>query len=143
MGEWRYSSTILDLGTRSRRVVSLTNRGKSSRYPLDRKLAGPQNWSRRCGAQIYFLPLLVIDHRSSSPSLYRLRYPGSCLPDNAYKSHSRDSVLQIRRKALAIVCLFPCFSKQTWRLCAEISHNRFHPPAFKFGLQISPQHHST
>jgi hypothetical protein len=41
---------ILDLGSRWRWVVSFTPRplysqGKSSRYPLDRKLNGPQSWS--------------------------------------------------------------------------------------------------
>jgi hypothetical protein len=50
MGEWRYSSTFLDLGTRWRWVVSFTPlplypRGKSSRYPLDRRLGGPESVS--------------------------------------------------------------------------------------------------
>jgi hypothetical protein len=26
-------------------------RGKSHRYPLDRRLGGPQNWSGRCGEE--------------------------------------------------------------------------------------------
>jgi hypothetical protein len=48
MGEWRYSSTILDLGTRWRREVSFTPqplylRGNFPRYPLDGRLGGPQN----------------------------------------------------------------------------------------------------
>jgi hypothetical protein len=46
-GEWRYSSTILDLGTRWRWVASfmprpLYPRGNSRRYPLDRWLFRPQ-----------------------------------------------------------------------------------------------------
>jgi hypothetical protein len=51
--EWRYSSThIFDLGTRCRWVVSFTPRllypqGKSPRYPLDRRLYGPQSHSWR------------------------------------------------------------------------------------------------
>jgi hypothetical protein len=54
--EWRYSSTILDLGTRWRRVVSFTpmplyHRGKSPRYPLDRRLGAPQSQFRRCGGE--------------------------------------------------------------------------------------------
>jgi hypothetical protein len=44
MGEWRYRSTIFNLGTRCR-VISFTSlklyaRGKSHRYPLDRTLGG-------------------------------------------------------------------------------------------------------
>jgi hypothetical protein len=54
MEEWRYSSTILDLGIRWRWVVSFTleplyPRGKSARYPLDMRLSGPQGRSGRCG----------------------------------------------------------------------------------------------
>jgi hypothetical protein len=53
MGEWRYSSTILYLGTGFRRVVSVTPlsfypRGKSPWYPLDRRLGGPQSWTGHC-----------------------------------------------------------------------------------------------
>jgi hypothetical protein len=54
MGEWRYSSTFLDLGTRWRRMVTFTHMplyppGKCPRYPLDRSLGGPQNRFGRCG----------------------------------------------------------------------------------------------
>jgi hypothetical protein len=53
MGEWRYSSIILDLGTRWRWVVSFTYRplyprGNRPRYLLVRRLGGPQSWSKRC-----------------------------------------------------------------------------------------------
>jgi hypothetical protein len=46
--EWRYSSTILYFGAGWRWVVSFTpwslySRGKSARYPLDRRLGGLQN----------------------------------------------------------------------------------------------------
>jgi hypothetical protein len=56
IGEWRYLSTILDLGTRWRWVVRFTAwplypLGKRSRYPLDRRLRGPQSRSGRCGVQ--------------------------------------------------------------------------------------------
>jgi hypothetical protein len=45
MEKWKYISTVLDLGTRQRRVVSFTPRplypwGKSPRYPLGRRLGG-------------------------------------------------------------------------------------------------------
>jgi hypothetical protein len=51
MGEWMCRSTFLDLGTSWRWVVSFTSRphyrqGKSPRYPLDRRLGGPQSQSR-------------------------------------------------------------------------------------------------
>jgi hypothetical protein len=54
MGEGRYSSTILYLGTRCRSVVSFTPRplyprGKNPRYPLDRRLGWPQSRSGRYG----------------------------------------------------------------------------------------------
>jgi hypothetical protein len=56
MDEWRYSSTILDLGTRWRRVVSFTPRplyprGNRPRYPLYRRLGGPQSRSERHGEE--------------------------------------------------------------------------------------------
>jgi hypothetical protein len=53
VGEWRYSSTFLNLSTRWRWVVSFTPlplypRGKSPRYPLDRRLGEPQSRSGPC-----------------------------------------------------------------------------------------------
>jgi hypothetical protein len=54
MEEWRYSSIFLVVGTRWGWVVSFTplplySRGKSTRYPLDRSLGGPQSRSGRSG----------------------------------------------------------------------------------------------
>jgi hypothetical protein len=62
MREWRYSSIILDLGTRWRRMVSFTPlplnpRGKGSRYPLDRRPARPQSRSGHCGEEKNLLSL--------------------------------------------------------------------------------------
>jgi hypothetical protein len=56
MGEWRYSSTILDLGTRGRWVVNFTPlplylRGRRSRYLFDMRLGGLQGRSGPCGEQ--------------------------------------------------------------------------------------------
>jgi hypothetical protein len=67
VGEWRYSSTILDVGLSWRRVVSFTTqplypRGKSARYPLGRSVGGPQNRSRRCGKE-KILPLSGLELR--------------------------------------------------------------------------------
>jgi hypothetical protein len=59
---WRYSSTILDLGTGWRWVVSFTTQplyfqGKSPRYPLDRRLGEEKN----------LFPLPATESRVSSP----------------------------------------------------------------------------
>jgi hypothetical protein len=56
MGEWRYSSTFLDLGTRWRSVVSFTSlplyrRRKNLRDPLERRLGRSQSRSGRCGGE--------------------------------------------------------------------------------------------
>jgi hypothetical protein len=62
MEEWRYSSTILDLGSRWRWVVSFTPRqlyprAKNWRCPLDRKLGEPQYCSWRCGGKKNLAPV--------------------------------------------------------------------------------------
>jgi hypothetical protein len=56
MGEWMSSSTVLYLCTRWRWVVicrprALYLKGKSSRYPLDRKIGGQHNLSGLCGEE--------------------------------------------------------------------------------------------
>jgi hypothetical protein len=56
MGEYRYGSTIRDLSTRWKRVVSfmhwlLEPRGRSRRQQLDRRLGGPHSLSGRCGVE--------------------------------------------------------------------------------------------
>jgi hypothetical protein len=51
MGEWRYSSTILDLGTRWRWVVSFTTQPLCLWYLLGRILSGPHNYSLTHGAE--------------------------------------------------------------------------------------------
>jgi hypothetical protein len=78
MGEWGYSFTILDLGTRwSFTPLPLYPRGKISRYPLYLYiwLGRPQSRSGHCGEEKNILPLPGFKPRPSSPSLYRLRYP--------------------------------------------------------------------
>jgi hypothetical protein len=79
MGEWRYSSTILNHGTGWRWVVSfgprpLYPRRKSPRYPSDKRLGGPQNRSGRCGGEkILHLP-------ESSPGHPARRYTDWAIP---------------------------------------------------------------
>jgi hypothetical protein len=70
-GKWKYNSTILELGTRWRWLVSfmpplLSFWGKSSRYPLHRRLGGPQTWSRLYRERNNFLPLLEIEPPTSN-----------------------------------------------------------------------------
>jgi hypothetical protein len=50
MGDWRYSSTIRELGTRWRYLVNFTPRPRyphrnHPQYQLYRRLGGPQSWS--------------------------------------------------------------------------------------------------
>lgn len=58
LGEWSYSSTILNLDIRWKWVVSFTLRPpypqiKSSRYPFDRILPGSQSRSGRCWVETH------------------------------------------------------------------------------------------
>jgi hypothetical protein len=60
-------------------VLSITPRLLYPRYPLDRRLGGPQSRSRRCGVQNNILPLPRVEPRllgrpTRSTSLYRLRF---------------------------------------------------------------------
>jgi hypothetical protein len=56
MGEWRYRSTILDLDTRWRWVVSFTSVGNRPWYPLDRGLGEPHSRSGLRGESEYLTP---------------------------------------------------------------------------------------
>jgi hypothetical protein len=75
----RYIFTLLDLDTRWRLVISFTSRLLYSRYPLCRWLVGP-----RAGLDTMKKRKISCHYRESnsgrpvsSPSLYRLSYPGS------------------------------------------------------------------
>jgi hypothetical protein len=68
---WRYSPTIIDLGTRWSWVVRFTfqshySRENHPRYPLDRGLGGFQSRSERCRREKNLMSLLGIEHRKSS-----------------------------------------------------------------------------
>jgi hypothetical protein len=72
--EWRYSSTILDIGNRWRWVVSFTPRpryprGKSPRYLMDRRVNGAQSRFGRCGEEKN-LAMSGIEPGRSSPYFY-------------------------------------------------------------------------
>jgi hypothetical protein len=65
-GTVRCSSSIHNLGTKWRRVVSFTPlplypRGKSSQYPSHVRLVGSQNCFGRCGERKYLMPLPGIE----------------------------------------------------------------------------------
>jgi hypothetical protein len=56
VGEWKYSSTILDSGTRWKWVFRLTGQplyfwGQNPRYPQGRMLGGSHSRSGRCGGE--------------------------------------------------------------------------------------------
>jgi hypothetical protein len=62
MGELKYSYTILSLSTGWRCVVSFSTlqlypRGNSPRYPVDRRLGGPQNRLGRYGEEQSLTPI--------------------------------------------------------------------------------------
>jgi hypothetical protein len=78
-GEWRHSSTILDLGTIWRRVFSFTlpllyALRKSPQYPLGE----PQNRSGRYEEKNNVLRGIEPSCPARSPSLHRLSYPNFC-----------------------------------------------------------------
>jgi hypothetical protein len=77
MREWRYRSTPFDLGTRRFWVVRFMPLPLYPRYPLDSRLGGPQSRSGRCGEKKnHWLPGSHPGRPASTPSLYRLSYPG-------------------------------------------------------------------
>jgi hypothetical protein len=84
MGEWEFTTSILNLNTRWRSVVSFTPQlfyvwGKSPQYPMERRLGGPHSQSGCFGEEKNLLPLLAIESQLSSPwpSLYSLSYCSS------------------------------------------------------------------
>jgi hypothetical protein len=92
IGEWRYSSTIFDLGTKWRWVVSfvlllLYPSGSSPRYPLDRRLGGPQNRSERNQRKKKLAPA-----GNRTPAVRRYCYTGFPLPDVTCESAGNAAV---------------------------------------------------
>jgi hypothetical protein len=82
--EWKHSSTILDIGTRWRRVVRirprLLYRGvRDNWYPFDRRLVRPQGLFGRCTEQKNLLPLpwIVLGRPGRSPPQHCLNRHGS------------------------------------------------------------------
>jgi hypothetical protein len=83
-------------------MASFTPRGKSPRYPLDKRLSGPQSRSACCGVEINPFPLSGIEPWPSSPSLYRLSYPGCWFVTSIHEKISPGLI-----KSASCFCL-PC-----------------------------------
>jgi hypothetical protein len=71
--------------------------GESPRYPLHKRLGGPQSRSGRDGEEKNSHSPPVIEHRSSdhparSQSLYRLSYPGSKVAPVLQQALSHDDI---------------------------------------------------
>jgi hypothetical protein len=78
---WRYSSTLsltlaLDEGGWSTSLPGRFTPGKETRYPLYRRLGGPQGRSERLPKISPPTGIRSPDRPARSESLYRLRYPG-------------------------------------------------------------------
>jgi hypothetical protein len=76
MGEWRYSTTILDLDMRSNEVVGFTPRSiyprrNDPRQLLDRRLGGFQSRYGQCEVQKHILPSQELNpgYQGRGPSL--------------------------------------------------------------------------
>jgi hypothetical protein len=111
MGKRRYRSTILNPGTRFRRVVSFTPlslypRGKSSRYPLDRRKSGPQSPSERCGKENIFLPISEIEPQLLCPTASQ--YTDWAIPTPVYAMKLHKFMEKHVHSEEYITILFEC-----------------------------------
>jgi hypothetical protein len=118
MAKWRYNTTILDIGTRWRWVVSFTpwplyHQEKSNQYPLDRRLGGPQSRSRWCTVEKNVVALPRSESRPSSPSLYQLKYRASPRYNN--NSVTKDSLCIKRRCLVSVIWIWEMF------LCVHVA----------------------
>jgi hypothetical protein len=78
MWKWMYRYTnCWSRHTSWRWVVSFTPLPLYPRYPLDRRLGGPQSRSGRCGEEKILDHTGTLGRPARSQSLYRLRYPSS------------------------------------------------------------------
>jgi hypothetical protein len=112
MGGGCIDPRIINLGT-SLWVVSFTPRPlysqwKNSRYPLDMRLAGPQNRFWRCGEEKNLLSARTgtptPQQSKSSQTLYRLRYPVSARNhDKRTRGENHSSVLLLDYSTLKTV----------------------------------------
>jgi hypothetical protein len=138
MGEWRYSSTILYLGTTWNWLVSFTSlplypQVNNPLYPLDRRLGGLQSRSGRCGEEEN-LSLPWTELGTSSPSLYRLSYQ---VPSSAafWRPLNFSRVAEISEKVsniLSYLYLLPSFHSYSFPVlvCLCYRHSCLSHPAY-------------
>jgi hypothetical protein len=115
-GEWRYSSTILDLGTGWRRVVSFTPRplypeGKSPRYTLCSRLAGLPRHSGRCGEK---KSLASVGNWTPAFQLVARRYTDWAIPTPHMSYHNSDKILFVAMVGGPVASLSPSSEGLWW-----------------------------
>ena len=120
---------ILHLSTRLSIAVGSTprlcyQRGKCTRYPVNRGLGGPHNWSRSIGKQKYLLTMPLIKPyslviRPAARSLHRL----ICSVSAGYAHRCISKLPQIYGVALrqerARICCFISKTKQNEKQCRK------------------------
>jgi hypothetical protein len=73
MGEWRYSSIILDLSFIPWLLYSL---GNSSQHPVGR-MGGPHSWMLWRTEKSFLYQESNLGHPGHNPSQYQMKYPDS------------------------------------------------------------------
>jgi hypothetical protein len=129
MGSGGVAPLILHHGIRWRLVSSFTShQGKSSRYPMDRKLVSPQRWCR--GGEENFLSVAGIETRSCSP--YSSHCTDSATPASTNFMHERNFRFLLtwlkereRRKAMVFCC---CSLNKGTTPTAVTDNPKFSPP---------------
>jgi hypothetical protein len=130
MGECLYRSTFFGLGTIWRWVVSFTPRQLYSRYPLDRRLGGPQSRLDEMEKR-KILPLPGLDLRLQSPPKMTVRNrraykcTGSsvlCVRNRRAYKCTGSSVLCVR-KSRAYKCTGNSVLWQGYRILWPAVHN--------------------
>jgi hypothetical protein len=138
MEEWRYSSTILVLSTRDEWTASrpaTLPQGKSPRYPLDRRLGGPQSQSGCClpGIKSWpssLYPITILSDLSwLLPTLFfllfkftRAKFPFT-VSSHLYQRNVRNLyVIESSTKGCKNLGMFAVFSKHAPLLHCPIRH---------------------
>jgi hypothetical protein len=135
-GEWMYSSSILNLSTRWW-AISFTPRplyteGKSLRYPLDRRLGGPQNLSGRCGEEKN--PLL---YQESNPGRAARSYTDWAIPvPKCYIVIALMHIKQTERNILTITVSSSVYNQKLRDTKKQAMHIGFRIQRFGVGERV-------
>jgi hypothetical protein len=115
MGEWRYSSTILDFSARWRRVVSfkrlpLYTREQRPQYPFYRRLGRPKVGPNAVEKRKIFYPN---ENRTSSlhirHTLAKIKFYNTILIQNKTREHAWSLRIEKgRKKVMAEFCPLAC-----------------------------------